>query len=325
MIRMITSVRSLLKMLSLEQEEAELYCREKRYERYVRYGGRVRCLRLHALAHNALIPALKISRKVARQKLVVLEDQRKKTDRPCIYCPTHIGGMDVEMAIEAVKTPAWVVIGDPRELYKSLSGMMLQMNGWIPLDVLDKQDRTAAKAQMKALLEKNGDLLIFPEGTQNVSPNLLLNHLYAGAVDLAITCHAEIVPIALEWDKDTYYCVIGENIDYSGCRYEDRFALSENLRDQMATLKWKIIEHLPPIEHSEITDEFYRSFIDHILTISEGYSLTVDFIKETAFRPKGEVLPKEAFAFLDRLQFKKENAFLAKAALRYRKISETAY
>ena len=31
---------------------------------------------------------------------------------------------------------------------------MLQMNGWIPLDVQDKKDRTAAKAQMKALLEK---------------------------------------------------------------------------------------------------------------------------------------------------------------------------
>ena len=116
MIRMITSVRSLLKMLSLEQEEAELYCREKRYERYVRYGGRVRLLKLHALAHYALIPALEISRKFVKQKLVVLEDLRKKTDRPCIYCPTHIGGMDIEMAIEAVKIPTWVVIGDPREL-----------------------------------------------------------------------------------------------------------------------------------------------------------------------------------------------------------------
>ena len=108
------------------------------------------------------------------------------------------------------------------------------------------------------------------EGTQNVSPDLLLNHLYAGAVDLAITCHAEIVPIALEWDKDTYYCVIGENIDYTGCRYEDRFTLSENLRDQMATLKWKIIEHLPSLKHSDITEEYYKSFIDHILTIREG-------------------------------------------------------
>ena len=304
MIRMVASIRSLLKMMSLEQEEAEKYCREKRYERYVKYGGRVRFLKLHSLAHYVLIPALKISRKLAKQKLVILEDRREKTDRPCIYCPTHIGGMDVEMAIEAVRTPAWVVIGDPRELYKNVSGMMLQMNGWIPLDVQDKKDRTAAKAQMKALLEKNGDLLMFPEGTQNVSPDLLLNHLYAGAVDLAITCHAEIVPIALEWDKDTYYCVIGENIDYTGCRYEDRFTLSENLRDQMATLKWKIIEHLPSLKHGDITEEFYKSFIDHILTISEGYSLTVDFIKETAFRPKGIILPREAFAFFDRLQFK---------------------
>ena len=315
---MAAKIRSLLKMLSLEQKEAEKYCREKRYERYVKYGGRVGNLKMHSLAHYVLIPTLKITRKLAKQKLVVLEDLRRKTDRPCIYCPTHIGGMDVEMAIEAVKTPAWVVIGDPRELYKNISGMMLQMNGWIPLDVLDKQDRIVAKAQMKALLEKRGDMLIFPEGTQNISVNHLLNHLFAGAVDLAISCHAEIVPMALEWDKETYYCVIGENIDYTGCRYEDRFMLSEVLRDHMASLKWKLIEYLPSMKRCNITEETYRSHIDHILALNAGYSLTVDDIKETAFRPKGEVLPEEAFAFLDQLQFRKENAFLAKDALRYR-------
>ena len=90
----------------------------------------------------------------------------------------------------------------------------------------------------------------------------------------------------------------------------------------ISVIKWQrlngIIEHLPSLKHGDITEEFYNSFIDHILTISEGYSLTVDFIKETAFRPKGIILPKEAFAFLDRLQFKKENAFLAKDAIRYR-------
>ena len=53
---------------------------------------------------------------------------------------------------------------------------------------------------MKALLQKRGNLLLFPEGTQNLSPNTLVGHLYAGAVDLAITCGAQIVPIAIKRD-----------------------------------------------------------------------------------------------------------------------------
>lgn len=297
-------------MLSLPQAECEIYCREKRLERYEKYGGRVSVLSLHSFAHRILIPLMKADLYAKGNRLTVLRDERKKTSRPLIFCPTHIGGVDIEMSFLAIKTPCWILLGDPRELYKSLGGMMLQMNGWIPMDVPDKADRTAAKAQMQALLEAGGNLLIFPEGVQNISPNAIVNHLYAGAVDLAITCHAEIVPIAIARDGKQYSFILGENISYEGCAYEDRFHLTDELRDRMASLKWEIIETLPMQKRSEIPDSAYEDMINSVLELNTDYTFTPEDIRAEQFHPKGITEPEEAFAFMDKLIPSRENAFL---------------
>ena len=132
-------------MMSLPQLQAETYCKERRFARFEQYGGRVRFLKLHTVAHYCLIPLLKVQRKLKKVQLIIIRDSRKKTDRPVLYCPTHIGGMDVEISFEAIKDPCWLLLGDPREIYKDGSGLMLQMNGVIPLHTEDKKDRSIAK------------------------------------------------------------------------------------------------------------------------------------------------------------------------------------
>ena len=302
--------KSFAHMLRLPKPDYEVYCREKRLERFEKYGGRVRHLRLHALAHCILVPLMKAELYLGGKRLTVLRDERKKTDRPIIFCPTHIGGVDIEMSFLAIKSPCWLVLGNPHELYKDVNGMMLQMNGLIPLDILQKPDRTAAKAQMKALLNKGGNLLLFPEGIQNISANALVGHLYAGAVDLAITCGAEIVPIAICRDKNDYFFILGENISYEGCPYEDRFGLTSELRDRMASLKWEIIEQLPLLKRCEISDTAYDDFVTSVITMNTEYTLTVEDIQAEAFHPKGIIDAAEAFAFMDMLIPHRENAFL---------------
>lgn len=297
-------------MLSLKQNECEIYCRKKRIERFERQGSKVSNLRLHAMAHHLIIPLMKMDFILKGQHLHIIRDNRRKTSRPIIYCPTHIGGADVEMAAVAAKSPCWIVIGDPRELYKSIDGMLLQMNGYIPLDVLEKDDRKVAKAQMRALLEKKGNLLIFPEGTQNISPNALVGHLFAGAVELAILSGAEIVPIAMARDDKDYYVAIGENISYNNCSYDDRFLRTHELRDCMATLKWDLIEKFPMVKRKDIQETAYDDMVNEVLDLNADYSLTSEFVLEARFKPKGIVEPKEAFAFRERLKPSPENAFL---------------
>ncbi len=307
---MFSSIRSFFHAISLEQNACEDYCREKRLERYSRYGGRIRHLRLHSFAHRILIPLMSAEMKLTGRHLHVLRDDRQKTSRPIIFCPTHIGGVDIEMSFLAIHTSCWLVLGNPHELYKDINGMMLQMNGWIPLDILQKLDRKAAKAQMIALLKKGGNLLLFPEGIQNISANALVGRPYAGAVDLAITCGAEIVPIAICRDENEYYFVIGENISYEGRDNNDRISLTDELRDRMALFKWEIMEQIPSLKRSELLETAYDNFVKSVITMNTEYTLTVEDIQAEAFHPKGLIEPTEAFAHLDMLIPSRENAFL---------------
>ena len=167
---MLNSLRSFVHMLRLPKPDYEVYCREKRLERYEKTGGQVRHLWLHALAHRVLLPLIKAELYLSNKRLTILRDDRLPTDRPVIFCPTHIGDMDIEMSLLAIKTPCWLVFGDPRYLYKDVSGMMLQMNGYIPLDTCEKPDRKAAKAQMKALLQKRSNLLFFRRAPRISAP-----------------------------------------------------------------------------------------------------------------------------------------------------------
>ena len=313
---MFQSLRSFFYMSSLDQKECEIYCRKKRIERYEKYGAIVTHVQLHALAHRVLLPLMKADFFFKGQHLHILWDDRKKTEKPVIYCPTHIGGADVEMSVVAVKSPCWVTIGDPMELYKSLDGMLLQMNGYIALDVMEKEDRKAAKARMKALLEKKSSLLLFPEGTQNISPNAILGHLFAGAVELAILCGAEIVPLAIAREDKEYYVAIGENISYEGSTYEDRFALTDDLRDHMATLKWKLMEHFPKVRREDIPETAYEDLVHEVLDLNTEYSLTPEFILNARFQPKGSAEPNEVFAFRENLHPCLANAFLFDKRLR---------
>ncbi len=145
--------------------------------------------------------------------------------------------------------------------------------------------------------------MIFPEGAYNITKELLLNHLYAGAVELAIKCHAEIVPVAVVRNQNTYYISIGENINYSSYTMEDSHALTDQLRDCIATMEWEILESLPVIKRDEIADDYYEKLVEESFELGDSYTYTVQDIEETVFKPKNQTSPRDAFAYLERLTF----------------------
>ena len=103
---------------------------------------------------------------------------------------------------------------------------------------------------------------------------------------------------------------VTSGILHEGCAYEDRFKLTDELRDQMATLKWEIIEQLPMVKRSEISETAYDDFVNSVITMNTEYTLTVEDIQAEAFHPKGITDPAEAFTHLDMLIPSRENAYL---------------
>ena len=298
----------LFKYPFISQAETEKYCREMRYRRFMKYGADIRFLKLHTAFHPLFIILLKITRLAARQKLRIVSDKRKQTKRPIIYAPVHIGGDDIQMIFEAIKKPCWLLMGDPREIYRNIDGMALQMNGLICFDTDHKPDRKLAKARIKALLRQGGSIMMFPEGAWSVLPEKPVMHLFAGAVEAAICCDAEIVPVGILRKGRTYYVCLGKNITYTHANISQKNELTEKLRDILATQQWKLVERFCPAKRSDpnLTLQNFYSEIDE----NNKISYHIFDALATRFIPKGQTDYTEAFVHLKRIEPTEKNSFL---------------
>lgn len=306
---MFKQLKSFCKTLTLSQNDLENYCRDKRYERYDKKGAHVSSLGFHNKIHSVLVFILRIQRWLKKQKIVILEDKHIQGKRPIIYAGTHIGGDDIETAFEAIKTPCWLLLGDPKEIYRNAAGLMLDLNGVICFDIVHKKDRKIAKEGCMALLNSGGNLLMFPEGAWNISQNQLVMHLFPGAVEMAISCNADIVPIAIARKDKKYYVNIGSNISYADCECTDRYQLTYELRDILATLKWEIISRIEPLKRNEIDVNYEKDFLHGIMG-TQVATYTVQDVLDTRYKSKGQTDYDEAFEHLKHIRLRKENAFL---------------
>ena len=248
-------------------------------------------------------------RKINRVKLTVICDEHTKTKDSVIYACTHIGGVDIESAFEAIKSPCWLFIGDTREVYKNIDGFMLSLNGVICLDSKDKDDRRIAKDTAIGLLQNGGSLMIFPEGAWNISVNQPVMGLFSGTADIAIQSKAQIVPVALECYGKDMYVAIGKNIEVAGA-WEDKYELTSYLRDALVTLKWRIFESVGVWNRKDIPENYRQIFINSIINDNKDTSYTEQDVIDTMFRDRNVTTPEEVFSHLKNIKPTTKNAFL---------------
>lgn len=275
--------------------------------------------------HGILLKLMELDREyINRQSLKILNDKRKKTDKPVIYAITHIGKFDYQIVSEAIKDHQIPFSGDPESMYRTFDGMLLGLNGIIYCDTENKTDRKVAFDTSIELLDKGHNLLIYPEGVWNLTPNLLALPLFPGIIRMALKTGCDIVPVAVEqYDKD-FIVNIGENFKVDNVSFESKEAEDKyvdekkfELRDSMATLKWEIFESLPIQERSKIGDyaQKNKEFADERL--NEWFNnkenkpyYDMELVSHRTFKEKKYVSPKEAFEYFNNIDFNKNNAFM---------------
>ena len=298
----------LIKYLSLNQSDLELFLCEQRVEKY-QNKKETKVPWWRTPIHYVLIGVLIIIRLFFKRKVIVISDKRKKTKRPVIYACTHIGAHDVESAFEAIKVPCYLFMGDAREIYRTADGIMLWLNGVIFFDTVDKQDRYIAKERSISLLQSGGSLLIYPEGAWNITENEIVMPLYAGTAEMAIKSGAEIVPMAIERYGERYMVAIGENLSTESLEILNKYELTNRLRDELIDLKWLIWEQ-EGIQHRKDIPEGYSDWFFHDIMHCDAATYTYEDVLATRFRTE-EMLEMEAVQkHLDNVVARKENAFL---------------
>lgn len=299
-----------LNYFSKDQQVVNDYFRLRRKRRFERYGPDAKGIGFHNAMHRIMIPGLMLLRRLEGRKLTVLADRRstRNTKTPTIYACSHIGGSDIETAFEAIVDPCFLLLGDPGHTYRSFDGLMLGLNGVICLETRDKTDRHIAKERGLALLKQGGSLLIYPEGAWNITENEPVMKLFSGAVAFAQETGADIVPLAVERYGKHYYVTIGTEIHYADIAGKDAKMVTAELRDTLAALKWEVWEYMGIHSRADLPPDYAeREFYPMFAPVS-GYTMQ-DAI-ETRYRDKNITTPADAFAHLQTLIPRRENAFL---------------
>ena len=189
----------------------------------------------------------------------------RSSQGPAIYAVNHTNSCDIPISCRAIQKHCLVLIGKQR-LYLS-DRLFFFLNGAIWVDRKNKQNMHLAKMRIQKHLSSGKSLIWFPEGTWNLSDNLLMLPMKWGIIDCAKQCHVPIIPVVLEYKQENRECIarFGEHLD------PDNLSLREGidvLRDRMAELRllvWeqKGVENRSKINPNEERRKMFRAVDDY--------------------------------------------------------------
>ena len=302
---------SLLEKRKMAIEKLVEYYAEYRIYCYNR-GDKLRGIELRKKMHPIINFILKVDQIFSRESNIVISDKSYKDPNVSkIYACTHIGGNDIQRTFQIIKEPAYLMLGDPGILYKMPIYQGLKLNGVIPLETKNRTDRKIAYSRSIELLTNGGNLLIYPEGAWNVSPNVIVMKTFNGTVRMAKETGVDIIPIAVEQYGKSFYFNVGENYQIDKDTTKTDAELNLELRDKLATLKWEIMESQPMVKREDIPNDFLDDFQAEIVDrCNYGYGFSLEDALSESFHDKNIISEEEVFSFLDRIDLNIDNAFL---------------
>ena len=225
-------------------------------------------------------------------------------DRPVIYAVNHFCFADGPIMGRITPKRSYLFAG--KQTLGFSHCLYFILNGVIFVDRKDKEDMAASKLAMSAYLNKGRSIIVFPEGTWNLTENQLMLPMKYGIIDVAQKTGAQIIPTILEYDRKQKKCFV---------RFEAPLVFSEEdskaeaitvLRDIMATVRWEFWERKGIFNRAELDIEDERKKLCY--SLEEWPNADWEYESSCIFTPHTE--PKDAFAHLDRLIPCKANAFL---------------
>ena len=159
----------------------------------------------------------------------VLENNLNKRDNkiilpkePVIWAPNHGFRDDALATVLAADRNAYFLFGSLPQFYNTIDGVTAWLNGSILVNRKNKESKKASLGKCRKAIELGTDLIIFPEGVWNKTPNLLSLKLWPGVYRIAKENGIKIVPVIhykrelQSLDKnDIIHTVIDDPIDVS--------------------------------------------------------------------------------------------------------------
>lgn len=287
------------------------------------------------------------------KNIVVEKPLSLPDDEPHIFAATHGFPEDVAATVCNLDRHAYILTNSVDQLIHNPDMCLMWLNGKVFVDTRDTTKSTKeAVPKMVRILNLGTSILIYPEGSWNVSENVLVNKLFKGVYDASKETKKKVVPIGLfhAHGSKNIYISFGEPINMYDYTMEEGL---EKLRTEMATLKYDLItkygnDEIPLTDQVLIPDELKN--VQEKLAYENGLvvkrsSLPKDPRIAWLEAKKKEVLqfkwinpdwedeyltlddklgikPEKVWKFLDKLELNKNNAFLARAISERKKEEE---
>ena len=235
-----------------------------------------------------LLSKTKIGYKIQKVNSLSAKILNLDSKRPIIFVCNHGTSFDVPIALGAIKKHTYLLAA--KQPLEKVDETFFNLNGTIYIDRKSKEDMAVSKEAMLELLSKDKNILVYPEGTWNMTDSNLMHEMKWGIIDIAKEADAIIVPLALDYDFDTKVCKykFGEAIDVKELSLKEGIQV---VRDKMATLRWDLFETKQVVERKNVDIELERKKIMH--SVEEYPKLDYDYEKSVVFH--SQPTPDEVF------------------------------
>lgn len=237
-------------------------------------------------------------------KVIIEQPCRSLQEEPVIYVVNHSCFADTPIMGRITPQRSYILLGKQR--LGISDWLYFILNGVIFVDRKDKEDTAASKLAMTAYLSKGRSIVMFPEGTWNLTDNQLMLPMKWGVIDVAKETGAQIVPTVLEYSQEQKKCFarFGEPMVMSP---EDSKAEAMSaLRDTMASMRWGFWERNGLFSRAELDLDAEQRKLFY--AVEEYPPINWEYECSCIYHPYFE--PQDAFAHLHILIPGRENAFL---------------
>lgn len=114
---------------------------------------------------------------------------------PVIWAANHAFKDDVLATILAAKRHAYILFGSLPQFFNTIDGITAFLNGVIMTNRKVSASKRSSTAKAVRTVRYGADLMVFPEGVWNKTPNRLLLDLWPGIYHIACETGAKVVPV----------------------------------------------------------------------------------------------------------------------------------
>lgn len=196
-----------------------------------------------------------MSKKYIHGELII--DSKLLYKGPVIYAVNHTNVSDTPVVFHTLNKQTYILAGTKSQ--KLIDSIGFNLNGVVWVDRHSAKSRKKSTEKIYKILSSGGSVMWFPEGTWNLTDNLLMLPMRYGIVKMAAKANVPIVPISIQYVGDKIYSTVGEAITITAD--EEAITAITRLRDALATMKYEQMEACGVYKRTDVDKKEFETLI----------------------------------------------------------------